>query len=90
MRGCIERRKSFTLTEGNPAVVETLLLKLLLEPAYKCLLFVRGFVDLSATSSQNGLIREDSSLAETFLLILAHNTKKCWALLKRFLKYCLP
>lgn len=47
-------------------------------------------MDLSATSSQNGLIREDSSLAETFLLIATHNTKKCWALQKRFLKYCLP
>lgn len=45
-----------------------------------CLLLVRGFVNLSPTSSQNGIIREDSSFAETFLLILIHNTKRCGAL----------
>ncbi len=66
---CIERGRSFTLTEGTPAAGETQFLKLLLEPACLCLMFVRGFVDLSDTSSHNGLIREDSSLAETFRLI---------------------
>lgn len=35
-----------------------------------------GFVDLSATLSQNGLIREDSSLAETFLLKPTHMHKE--------------
>lgn len=79
-----EEESLLHLQKENPAAGETLLLKLLLEPGHKCRLFVRGFVDLSATSSQNGLIRGDSSLAETFPLILTHNTKKCWALLWRF------
>lgn len=50
-----------------------------LVPVQQCELFARGFVDLSASSSQNGLINEDSSLAETSFLTLTHNTKKCWA-----------
>ena len=65
---------------------ETVLQKSLLEPENKCLLFGSGSGVLPTASSQNGLIRADSSLAEAFLL----HTKKCWALLKRLLKYCLP
>lgn len=44
--------------------------------------------DSSVTLSQDSFIREDRSLAETFLLIHS-NTERCCALLKMFLKYCL-
>lgn len=60
------RKKSpSTQTQGNPSGRDT----------------VPEVIAVSvSTSFQKGLIREDSSLAVTFLLILIHNTKECRAL----------
>lgn len=85
----IQRKKFWRNSTVRDTVL--LLLKPLLERAYWCLMFMRGTADLFASSSlKYGLIREDSSLAETFLLIRIHRTKNCWAFYSRGVFEALP
>lgn len=85
----IQRNKFWRTSTIRDTVL--LLLKSLLERAYWCLMFVRGSADLFTSSSRKcGLIREDSSLAETFLLIRIHRTKNCWAFYSRGFSEALP